>query len=374
MKLALDRTGTLDGFRDALYSMVADPDVTTLIVLAADGNGHVPSTTDPILRACGKPVWGAVFPQIVMGHEHFERGTIVLGVGDVVRATVIECTSDPDTDLDAGVADAIDPSVTGSMLMVLVDGMTRRATALINALFLNFGLTVNYLGGGAGSLSLRRKPCLLTSDGMREDAAILLQLARPNGVGVAHGWEVVSEALKVTRAEHNTILELDHEPAFAVYRRLVAPMCGRDFDAATFFAVAQAYPFGIRKLDGEVVVRDPILVGDGGGLVCVGEVPEGGFVHILHGDAGRLIRAARNANERAVVSLGAGHAPRLRVLIDCISRVLFLDARFTDELAAIDDGTAPMVGALTLGEIANNGSDFLEFYNKTAVVGIFADH
>jgi hypothetical protein len=44
---------------------------------------------------------------------------------------------------------------------------------------------------------------------------------------------------------------------------------------------------------------------------------------------------------------------------------------FGDELVAIDDGL-PMVGALTLGEIANSGRDFLEFYNKTAVVGLIA--
>jgi hypothetical protein len=108
-----------------------------------------------------------------------------------------------------------------------------------------------------------------------------------------------------------------------------------------------------------------------GHLVCVGEVPEGAFVHILKGSAESLILAARRASELAQASFPAGHTPRFRFVIDCISRSLFLGDAFTNELAAIDDGL-PMVGALTLGEIANSGRDFLEFYNKTAVVGLIA--
>ncbi|HEY8905633.1 MAG TPA: FIST C-terminal domain-containing protein, partial [Rhodoferax sp.] len=55
--------------------------------------------------------------------------------------------------------------------------------------------------------------------------------------------------------------------------------------------------------------------------------------------------------------------------IDCISRVLFLGPDFPKEMVAVNTGQ-PLIGALTLGEIANNGSDFLEFFNKTAVVGL----
>jgi hypothetical protein len=135
--------------------------------------------------------------------------------------------------------------------------------------------------------------------------------------------------------------------------------------------VAKGFPFGIRKLDSEVVVRDPLFLTPAGELVCVGEVPEGAFVHVLRGDAARLIDAARSARDLAQQSFPAAHAPRFRFVIDCISRSLFLGDRFGEELAAIDDGL-PMVGALTLGEIANSGRDFLEFYNKTAVVGLIA--
>ncbi|WP_459939537.1 hypothetical protein [Desulfonatronum parangueonense] len=55
-----------------------------------------------------------------------------------------------------------------------------------------------------------------------------------------------------------------------------------------------------------------------------------------------------------------------------MSRVLFLEHNFDKELAAVER-EMPLVGALTLGEIANTGDAYLEFYNKTSVVGILHD-
>jgi len=61
----------------------------------------------------------------------------------------------------------------------------------------------------------------------------------------------------------------------------------------------------------------------------------------------------------------------VELFIDCISRVLFLDDSFPLELQAVHERQLPLIGALTIGEIANSGKDYLDFYNKTAVVGMF---
>jgi hypothetical protein len=279
--------------------------------------------------------------------------------------------SDASVPIAPQIAKAIAPDATNGLMLLFVDGFAKRISALIRALFEEFGVENNYIGGGAGSLSMQQKPCLFTNGGMLQDAAILLHLEWPSGVGVSHGWDIISEPLSVTSAQHTTIKTLNYELAIDVYRRIVEPVAGRPVAADDFFDVAKGHPFGIRRLDSDVIVRDPLILTPEGHLQCVGEVPEGAFVHVLRGNTQSLVAAARRACELAQQSFPAGHIPRFRFVIDCISRSLFLGEDFSIELAAIDDGL-PMVGALTIGEIANSGREFLEFYNKTAVVGLIA--
>ena len=114
------------------------------------------------------------------------------------------------------------------------------------------------------------------------------------------------------------------------------------------------------------------LMNIGESLVCVGEVPEGSFVSVLHGDAESLLKGAVRAEEIARESFPAKAAPRALFLADSVSRALFLEDDFPRELAALA-GPEPLFGALTVGEIANNGREYLEFYNKTAAVAILGE-
>lgn len=369
----IDQSGTLGGLEHAMREQAGQPDVAGLLVLSCHANGFAAKRLDPLLADIGKPLFGGLFPQILQGGERLTRGSIVLGLKQAPRLRVLTELSDPDQDLALALEDALDPGgVERPTLCVFVDGHAKRIAGLIEGLFENFGLEANYLGGGAGSLETGGStPCVFTQDGLLADAAVLAQLDWPAGIGVAHGWEPISEPIKVTRADHNRLIELNYRPAFEVYREAIALHSSQPLDAENFFAVATAYPFGIRKMGGEVVVRDPILLDEDGSIVCVGEIPQSSMVHILHGDTDSLIAAAGQAKRLSDAALAAGSGGELRIFIDCISRVLFMGEDFDRELAVVDDGL-PLIGALTLGEIANAGEDFLEFYNKTSVVGLFA--
>lgn len=368
MNILIDREGRPEGLRALLAQMAADPAVASVLVLTADGNGWTPAAVDDILKESGKPLFGGVFPQILHGAEHLERGTVALGLPQAAQVAVIEGLSDTARDFEADLNAAFPDPLQGGTMFVMVDGFSRRISALVDALFNVFGPSINYLGGGAGSLSMIQKPCIITARGLLEDAAVLAWAGIPSHVGVAHGWEQISNAYRVTEAEGNVIVSLDWRPAFEVYRESVEANSGQRFTPENFFAIAKAYPFGIARLGDEVVVRDPIKA-DGDRLVCVGETQVGAFVHILNGSTESLITAAGQARRRAETALGAG-TPAVELLIDCISRVLFLEHHFDREMVAASIPGLPRLGALTIGEIANGGGDYLEFYNKTTVVAL----
>jgi hypothetical protein len=83
-----------------------------------------------------------------------------------------------------------------------------------------------------------------------------------------------------------------------------------------------------------------------------------------------LVNAAGEALQLAKEAFQGTSTDQTTLFMDCISRVLFLEEEFHQELHAVYKEGSPLLGALTLGEIANSGREYLEFYNKTAVVAV----
>ncbi|MET0012623.1 MAG: FIST C-terminal domain-containing protein [Sedimenticola sp.] len=372
MEIIFDSQGTIESFKNALADLMKQPHINSIFILSCDNNGYDQETIAPILKAQNKTCFGGIFPKIIHEGQLYDTGNIFVGFFFDVETIVIDNLGNKELNLDDVIIrafpEALDQNLT---MLVLVDGLSSGIGCLMESLFDQFGLEINYLGGGAGSLSLKQCPCVMSSQGLHQDSAILAAIPRKSGVGVSHGWTPISEALKVTESEGNRIISLNWEPAFQEYRRIVELHSKLSFDSEEFFEIAKAYPFGIAKLDAEMVIRDPLLH-DKNDLVCVGEVPQGTFVHVMHGDTESLISAAGDAMEQALEDT-SGLKAELTVFIDCISRMLFLNQDYPREVHAVTKNALSMVGALTLGEIANNGRDYLEFYNKTAVIGLLTD-
>lgn len=112
-------------------------------------------------------------------------------------------------------------------------------------------------------------------------------------------------------------------------------------------------------MESESIIRDPFTVGDNNSLRFNAEIPQESFVNILTGDVKSLIKAAKDAKHERFASF-SGREISSALVVDCISRVLFLQEHFEKELTVINDDEKNLVAVLSIGEIANSGKDYLE--------------
>ncbi len=325
------------------------------------------------LNEAGIDFFGGLFPAVIFGREMSKSGAVAAKLPLVGKPLVIRDLDRATIDLSA-VDYFIHRSPVQCTAVVFVDGLAENINGFLSGLYNKMADAVSYIGGGAGSLSLKQKPCLFTNDGLFQNAAVITMLKVGSKLGVYHGWNNLAGPLVATKTVRNTIYELNWRNAFDVYRKIVEADCGSSLKRENFFDIAKGYPFGMIKDYAERIVRDPIAVGPQGELICVGAVPENSVVDILKGEPASLIKAAGQAALES--NCVKGEQVEGQLIFDCISRVLYLGDSFHEELAVINDGlknegfTGNPVGALTLGEISSYGEGYLEFFNKTVVTGV----
>ena len=355
MEAAYCRT-TGSEFHTTLREFDADPDIDGLLVLATPDDAFTPAAVDETLRGLSTPVFGGLFPKVIYDGAAHADGAVVAGLDVEPTVEPITATDEP---LEAD-ADGDDETA-----FVFVDAYADAGDQFVQQLFNTYGVEYTYIGGGAGTFDGDRRHCLFTPEGLVGDAAVVAMVAAESTIGVEHGWTDIGGPFEITAADGRRLETLDGQPAYDRYAAIIDAKTDRTVTTETFAEIATSHPFGISRLGAERIVRDPFAVDDDGSLQCFGDLPEGEFVHILQGDPETLVAAADRAH--AAASEGA-HTDSAMVTFDCLSRAQYLDADFDRELAALSQ-TANTIGALTIGEIANDGRGHLEYYNKTAVVG-----
>jgi len=215
----------------------------------------------------------------------------------------------------------------------LVDGLTSEVTTYLQKLYHYYGNAIPFMGAGAGSISLIQQPCVFTNDGMFQDAAVLFPMKLRMNLGVKHGWEKLAGPIVATRTENNIIHELNWKNAFEVYRDIVEKDAKEKFTDENFFAIAKGYPIGKIREIGENVCRVPLSLTKEGALVCLGRVPENTVLYIMKGTGSTLVASAEKAVQKSIEDVDSTIEHTL--VVDCISRALFLDEDLSKELSVI---------------------------------------
>jgi hypothetical protein len=221
-------------------------------------------------------------------------------------------------------------------------------------------------------MTFERDPVIFTKDKILKDAAIIITLTKKLNLGIQNGWEYLEGPFLTTSSQNNILKTLNFKNASEIYKEVVEKDSGMKFADDNFFDIAKYYPLGIVKYDKEIIVRDPILIDENNNIVLVGDIPQNSTINILKGKEENLIKSSSIAVKKAMNNLEYEDEYNV-ILFDCISRCISLGDKFVDELVEIKKNINPsknLFGALTLGEIANNGNEYINFYNKTCVIGV----
>jgi hypothetical protein len=257
-------------------------------------------------------------------------------------------------------------------LLMLTDGLSGDQQEIVRGAYSVVGASVPLVGGCAGDGLKMKKTFQFCDDEVISDAVVAAAIASdaPIGIGVRHGWRRVGEPMLVTKSEDNRVQEIDGRPALEVYfERLDVPDRARH-DPAEFTAFSSTHPLGLASRGEEHHVR--FISGadfEEGSLLSIAEVPQGGLVWTMEGDAHSVLEATDGACDDALASLN-GESPAGLLAFDCIARRGVLgDNGIKDEISRIAEkgGEAPVAGFYTYGEIARTRG-IAGFHNQTLVI------
>jgi len=257
-------------------------------------------------------------------------------------------------------------------LLMLTDGLAGDQQEIVKGAYSVVGAGVPLVGGCAGDDMQMKRTYQLHGDQVLSDAVVAAAIASdgPLGIGVRHGWQRVGDPMLITRSANNRVFEIDGAPALDVYLdRLDVPEAAHT-DAAEFTRFAATHPLGLASRRGEHQVR---FIGEADfekrALICIAEVPQGGLVWLMKGDAESVLEATDGACQDALGALD-GCKPLGVVAFDCIARRGVLgEEGIKSEIARIAENgdEMPVAGFYTYGEIARTHG-VSGFHNQTLVV------
>lgn len=306
-------------------------------------------------------IFGAVFPRLIFKDQSYDEGYILIQISKNTSIFILE---DMEQTIDIVEIDKF------NSFMLLVDGLSSKINFFLEAFFELVNENAKIIGGGAGKLTLEQEPVIFSNKYNYQDAALVIASSDLISVGVKHGWEEIAGPFIVTNSKNCHLNEINYETAFEFYKEVVEKDSGKFFNNENFFDIAKGYPIGVSKVNCELIVRDPITT-DGKSLTLVGEIEDNSVIYVLKGVSENLFTAAHEATDKALKCFSQKKVKQI-VVIDCISRFLFLDKNFTNELYSINKNLNKNIsswGILSLGEIANTNEENIDFYNKTCVIG-----
>lgn len=302
-------------------------------------------------------IYGAIFSHIIYKNEVYDKGLISIKIEKEMDLNFIEDIKNYAFD-NTKFIDA-------KSIITIFNGFSEYNEEFFIKLFENIPLDSNIIGGGAGIIEDKTKNVFFNNEGYFLNSAIFLSLNKKIKITSKHGWESLSGPYIVTSSEKNLLKTIDYIDAFELYKNEIKKDCNMDITKDNFLEISKNYPIGIVRYSGNDIVRDPISF-ENGELILVTKVRVNSIINFLKGNKKSLINAAHEASKEVL-----DENCNLAIVFNCITRKNFLEENFKEELDVIYSkiNSKNMIGAVTIGEIANNGNKYINLLNKSCAIG-----
>lgn len=313
------------------------------------------------IDACIPSYWlGAVFPGVFSGNRLYEDSALVCKLSETTSSLWL----DSEDTVDMETLDDGDKSY-----IVIVDGLSSTVTENLENVYDNTAQNTIMFGGGAGCIVSRESAYMYNGENYTQEGMILIGSAKKTNIGINHGYTSAEIYSMVTRAENNKVIHIDGKEAFYFYKNYIKEHFDMDVTSENLFEIGLKHPFMLECTSGEKIVRVPMST-DGSSLVMVGEVLGDTIISIGSVDEDALLSATNYAAENAMD--GFESKPKLGIVFTCVGREKISRNNFQRELDSIAEKMSgvDIVGVLSMGEIANQSTGNIEFYNCTCVVGV----
>ncbi len=263
-----------------------------------------------------------------------------------------------DDSFDAGVRLATTLSREGlRAILVFGQGVNINGSAMLAGLTEVVGIEVPIMGGLAGDGGAFAQTWVLDDAGVSSDRLVCIGLYGERLIishGSFGGWSPFGPARKVTRCRNNVLLELDGQPALAVYKRYLGE------HAKSLPASGLLFPFAMLGSDHtEMGLIRTILGVDEveGSLTLAGDIEPNGYLRLMHASTDALVDGAQTAAQSAK-DMHAAPGNGLALLVSCVGRKLVMGGRVDEEVEAVGDvfgQGATLAGFYSYGEISPTG-------------------
>ncbi len=252
-------------------------------------------------------------------------------------------------------------------IFVISDGQSVNGTELTRGFNESMAAGVVLTGGLAGDGTRFEKTLVGLDENPRPGRVVAVGFYGKDlqvKYGSAGGWAPFGPMRTVTRADGNTLFELDGQSALQLYKTYLGDQ------AAHLPGSALRFPLSIAPLGADSVVVRTILSIDekSESMVFAGDIPNGAHVRFMRASYEDLVDGAAHAAE----TTRDQSPPSLVLCVSCVGRRIVLGQRTEEETEIVRDtvGSHPtLAGFYSYGELSpSSTSSICQLHNQTMTI------